>query len=436
MVPTLLETADAAAADGVSAEVIDLRTLSPFDDETVAASVRRTGRAVVVHEASGFAGFGAEVAARLTEQCFHHLHAPIGRVTGFDIPYPPPKLEEHHLPAVDRILDADRPAAVRRHGGAAVTSSEFLLPDLGEGLTDAEIVAGWSRSATPSRSTSRSSRSRPRRPRSRCRPVRRHGDRGVRPAGRAGAGRLAADPGQRGAASEPPAAAGRRRGRSPRSTPATCWSATAPRQAPGRAAPAAQAASPASADRRRRPAARPPSVETAGRRRPLGRDRGHLAGGAQAGPGPRHRPGHGAPPPTRPASFAVAISRQSPAEPAAAADPRPAVERIPLTGLRGLAAERLTRSRREIPEATVWVDVDATALLAARRGAERGRAGPSGQRAGAGRPVLRAGPAPVPRAEQPDRRPTRSSCCRRSTLVSRHKPSAAWSCRWCTTRRR
>jgi len=106
MVGTLLETADAAAEDGISAEVIDLRTLTPFDDETVAASVRRTGRAVVVHEASGFAGFGAEVVARLTEQCFHHLHAPIGRVTGFDIPYPPPMLEHHFLPSVDRILDA------------------------------------------------------------------------------------------------------------------------------------------------------------------------------------------------------------------------------------------------------------------------------------------------------------------------------------------
>lgn len=106
MIATLLEAADAAAADGVSVEVIDLRSLSPFDDQTVAGSVRRTGRAVVVHEASGFAGFGAEVAARLTEQCFHQLHAPIGRVTGFDIPYPPPMLEEHHLPSVDRILDA------------------------------------------------------------------------------------------------------------------------------------------------------------------------------------------------------------------------------------------------------------------------------------------------------------------------------------------
>jgi 2-oxoisovalerate dehydrogenase E1 component beta subunit len=87
-------------------EVIDLRSLSPFDDETVAASVRRTGRAIVVHEASRFCGYGAEVAARLSEQCFHYLEAPILRVTGFDIPYPPPNLEEHHLPSIDRILDA------------------------------------------------------------------------------------------------------------------------------------------------------------------------------------------------------------------------------------------------------------------------------------------------------------------------------------------
>ena len=76
------------------------------DDETVTASVRRTGRAIVVHEASRFCGYGAEVAARLSEQCFHYLEAPVRRVTGFDIPYPPPHLEEFHLPSVDRILDA------------------------------------------------------------------------------------------------------------------------------------------------------------------------------------------------------------------------------------------------------------------------------------------------------------------------------------------
>ncbi len=105
-VATALDAADAAVEEGWDLEVIDLRTLSPFDDDTVAHSVRRTGRAVVIHEASGFCGYGAEVAARITEQCFHHLQAPILRVTGFDIPYAPPKLEQYHLPNVDRILDA------------------------------------------------------------------------------------------------------------------------------------------------------------------------------------------------------------------------------------------------------------------------------------------------------------------------------------------
>jgi 2-oxoisovalerate dehydrogenase E1 component subunit beta len=105
-VGTALEAADAAAEEGRSVEVIDLRSLSPFDDETVTASVRRTGRAIVVHEASRFCGYGAEVAARLSEQCFHYLEAPVLRVAGFDIPYPPPHLEDYHLPSVDRILDA------------------------------------------------------------------------------------------------------------------------------------------------------------------------------------------------------------------------------------------------------------------------------------------------------------------------------------------
>jgi len=106
MVGTAVEAAAAAAGEGWDVEVVDLRSLSPFDDATVAGSVRRTGRAVVIHEAAGFGGYGAEVVARLTEQCFHYLEAPILRVTGFDIPYPPPMLEHHHLPGVDRILDA------------------------------------------------------------------------------------------------------------------------------------------------------------------------------------------------------------------------------------------------------------------------------------------------------------------------------------------
>jgi 2-oxoisovalerate dehydrogenase E1 component beta subunit len=97
---------EAAEADDRSVEVIDLRSLAPFDDETVTASVKRTGRAIVVHEASRFCGYGAEVAARVSEQCFHYLEAPVLRVAGFDIPYPPPSLEEYHLPSVDRILAA------------------------------------------------------------------------------------------------------------------------------------------------------------------------------------------------------------------------------------------------------------------------------------------------------------------------------------------
>jgi 2-oxoisovalerate dehydrogenase E1 component beta subunit len=105
MVDTAMEAASAAAEENWDVEVIDLRSLSPFDDATLTASVRRTGRAVVVHEAPGFAGYGAEVAARLTEQCFHYLEAPILRITGFDIPYPPPHLEQFHLPDTERILD-------------------------------------------------------------------------------------------------------------------------------------------------------------------------------------------------------------------------------------------------------------------------------------------------------------------------------------------
>ncbi len=104
-VPVALEAAEAAVAYGMDLEVLDLRTLVPFDDETVTAAVRRTGRAVVLQEAPGFAGVAAEIAARVQERCFHHLHAPVLRVTGFDVPYPPPRLEHAHLPDVDRVLD-------------------------------------------------------------------------------------------------------------------------------------------------------------------------------------------------------------------------------------------------------------------------------------------------------------------------------------------
>ena len=86
--------------------MIDLRSMSPLDSDTVAESVRRTGRAVVVHEASITLGIGAEIAARITEECFYSLEAPVLRVGGFDTPYPPAKVEEEWLPDLDRVLDA------------------------------------------------------------------------------------------------------------------------------------------------------------------------------------------------------------------------------------------------------------------------------------------------------------------------------------------
>lgn len=101
-----LEAAEIGAEEGLSLEVVDLRSLSPFDDETVVASVVKTGRAVVVHEAAQFGGYGAEVAARVSERAFYSLAAPVLRVTGFDVPYPAPKLEQHFLPTADRIVDA------------------------------------------------------------------------------------------------------------------------------------------------------------------------------------------------------------------------------------------------------------------------------------------------------------------------------------------
>ncbi|MFD3705544.1 alpha-ketoacid dehydrogenase subunit beta [Nocardia sp. NPDC058658] len=105
-VATALTAAKIAAEEGHSLEVIDLRSLSPLDVDTIAESVDKTGRLVVVHEAPVFAGLGAEIAARVTERCFYHLEAPVLRVGGYDIPYPPAKLEKHHLPDPDRILAA------------------------------------------------------------------------------------------------------------------------------------------------------------------------------------------------------------------------------------------------------------------------------------------------------------------------------------------
>ncbi|WP_142062950.1 alpha-ketoacid dehydrogenase subunit beta [Pseudarthrobacter sp. B4EP4b] len=105
LVKTARDAATAAADEGISIEVIDLRSLAPVDYGTVVASVRKTGRLVVTHEAGQSGGVGAEVAASITERCFYYLEAAPVRVTGFDIPYPYSKLEMHHLPGLDRILD-------------------------------------------------------------------------------------------------------------------------------------------------------------------------------------------------------------------------------------------------------------------------------------------------------------------------------------------
>ena len=106
MVARALAAAEQAATRGTQVEVIDLRSLVPLDVETLAASVRRTGRAVVVHEAPQTLGLGAEVVARLMEECFDHLEAPVLRVTGHDIPYPPATIERHFVPTPERIAAA------------------------------------------------------------------------------------------------------------------------------------------------------------------------------------------------------------------------------------------------------------------------------------------------------------------------------------------
>ncbi len=115
-VRTCLDAAQAAATDGIELEVIDLRTLSPLALGPVFDSVRRTGHLVVAAEAPGEVSVASEVVARVSEECFYSLEAPVLRVTGFDTPYPPSKLEDGYIPDLDRILDAvDRSLA---HGSA------------------------------------------------------------------------------------------------------------------------------------------------------------------------------------------------------------------------------------------------------------------------------------------------------------------------------
>ncbi|MGV9768078.1 alpha-ketoacid dehydrogenase subunit beta [Microbacterium sp. NPDC003461] len=106
MVTTLLQAAVLAEAEGTSCEVIDLRSLSPVDYGPLLDSVRATGRMVVAQEAQGFASVGSEIAATVTERAFYSLEAPVLRVSGFDVPFPPAKLEGSYLPDADRVLEA------------------------------------------------------------------------------------------------------------------------------------------------------------------------------------------------------------------------------------------------------------------------------------------------------------------------------------------
>ncbi|WP_353108090.1 alpha-ketoacid dehydrogenase subunit beta [Gordonia sp. (in: high G+C Gram-positive bacteria)] len=105
-VPTALAAAEAAEEDGYSIGVVDLRSLSPLDTDTLAAEVQGSGRLVVVHEASTFMGMGAEIAASVSEKCFRHLRAPVLRVGSYNLPYPAARLEGQFLPDVDRVLEA------------------------------------------------------------------------------------------------------------------------------------------------------------------------------------------------------------------------------------------------------------------------------------------------------------------------------------------
>jgi len=106
IVSMLLQVADVAETEGTSVEVIDLRSVSPIDWDTLVASAQSTGRVVVVQEAPGNASVGSEIAATLAERTFYTLEAPVVRVSGFDTPFPPAQLESSYLPSVDRILDA------------------------------------------------------------------------------------------------------------------------------------------------------------------------------------------------------------------------------------------------------------------------------------------------------------------------------------------
>jgi len=110
MLKETMAAADALAVEGIAAEVIDLATLKPYDEDTVLASVAKTGRCVIVHEAARTGGFGAEIAALTAERGLSTLLAPVARVTGYDTIVPMARLEQHYMPSVDRIVTAARQA--------------------------------------------------------------------------------------------------------------------------------------------------------------------------------------------------------------------------------------------------------------------------------------------------------------------------------------
>ena len=134
MVVETLAAAETLAEAGVAAEVIDVATLKPLDMATILASVEKTGRCVIVHEAPLTSGFGAEIAARLADQGLMNLLAPLRRVAGYDTVMPLPRLEGIYMPSTARIAEGGQ-------GTLGVRMSTFRLPDLGEGLQEAEIVA-------------------------------------------------------------------------------------------------------------------------------------------------------------------------------------------------------------------------------------------------------------------------------------------------------
>ncbi len=132
---TMVHVALAAVEDnGIDAEVIDLRTLVPLDIETIEESVKKTGRCLVVQEATRTSGFGAELATLVQERCFYHLEAPMERVAGWDTPYPH-AYEWVYFPGPIRMKNALKKVA------RSMSVYQFKLPDIGEGIAEAEIVA-------------------------------------------------------------------------------------------------------------------------------------------------------------------------------------------------------------------------------------------------------------------------------------------------------